>query len=549
MRANPVKPKELPRPIVVFNMALTRNRTIQSVSGAQLFLASVLREKFGDNVYMFPEPYPLDFENANPLPFGPLLAGRPLFFAVTLYDILFEATQRRVAKIREVYPQANILIGGPSVNVAKDLKALASFFPQATALVKGDGELVIGKLIEELSAEKPDYQALAGLKGVYIKHGPFEHQNNETNIIGNEEFNSIPTIVPPRSIREFLAEDVRVGKRFYLNTSRGCKKHCRFCSHQYHPVPIRWSAERIIQELIAIKQSVEAGKLPDDARNVAFDDDDFFLDRRIAVEFLERVKKDDALSKFFAFTFQGTVSSFFRKREIDRELLDLLRETKINRIGIGADGFHPEALRYLRKGHSLGSIFTLMDNLHQRKIVHSQYAILTYPSISRDIMIESISNLLRAVVTYHAWLHMNIFIRVYEGTPLEAAAKGKMPYVESGSGAIKHLPLDDLPLDDKALQRDLDLLLSVKLLKGPLAEALKRVDEPGVPVWNSIFSPLDNELVENATIGSILRLTMSGPVMQAGLLFLRSGLQQLASRPSQEITPELCQKIIEEIAS
>jgi len=548
MRANPVKPKELPRPIVVFNMALTRNRTIQSVSGAQLFLASVLREKFGDNVYMFPEPYPLDFENANPLPFGPLLAGRPLFFAVTLYDILFEATQRRVAKIREVYPQANILIGGPSVNVAKDLKALASFFPQATALVKGDGELVIGKLIEELSAEKPDYQALAGLKGVYIKHGPFEHQNNETNIIGNEEFNSIPTIVPPRSIREFLAEDVRVGKRFYLNTSRGCKKHCRFCSHQYHPVPIRWSAERIIQELIAIKQSVEAGKLPDDARNVAFDDDDFFLDRRIAVEFLERVKKDDALSKFFAFTFQGTVSSFFRKREIDRELLDLLKKLKINVVAIGCDGFHPKALKYFRKGHTLSAAFALMENLYQRKIHYTQYVILTYPAISRRVLVESISNILKAVFVYKAWLNVNFYLQAYEGTPLQAAAQDRMRYLESGSGAKKYLPVE-LHLEDAVLQQDLANLLKVKLFKGPLAEALKRQDGPGAALWNEIFVKYEKEVGEDVTIGDIAKNSLTIGMSKAGWLFLQSGLQQLASRPSQEITPELCQKIIEEIAS
>lgn len=458
------RPVRLRKPWVVFDMCFRGGtlRKPRAVPNAAMSLSLALKKSGIATPFFMNVPF-LKEGKVN-LPKDLATEGRPLFFALSLYDDIFEEIQAEVRAIKEAYPQAKIIIGGPSVNTCKDLKALASFFPDAIAFVKGDGELVITDLIRALSCQNGmDKNTIIKLKGIYVKEGVFEYQNERPNVITEEELNKQPGIIAYPS----LVHDLKKAGGLYLHTSRGCKYRCVFCSHKYQLRPIYWSAERIVQELRRIRDMVKQGILPSQAFKVIFSDDDFFQDTERAITFLELVINDPSLRKSFKFTFQGTVRSFFRnKRRLNKKLLDLLTKIRIGYLNIGTDGFHPKALRFFKKGggYTWEMVLKLMQALDKRNIPQMHYVILTYPSMTRQVLLETLENICEAYQNYSRTLMLDFhfYLTAYESNQLLPIAQELNPprTLSSRNTARKHLPVD-VPLRDNLLHKSLGKTLDI----------------------------------------------------------------------------------------
>lgn len=438
------------KPIVVFDMAFKHKgdrRYPMTVPSSAMFLAGALKD--AEPRFMrapFIQGGKIDLpESPSPI------------FAVSLYDHLFLETQRELRDIKRRYPQAKIILGGPSVNTSRNLRALASFFPEATALVKGDGEKVIGDLVAALSTKAIDREALMGMKGVYIRENGFEHWDEMPNLLSEEELNSQPGIWAYTE----LVQDIKKKKALSLSSSRSCKYRCVFCSHKYHPQPIYWTAERLVSELRRIRGMIEKGILPAEARRISFQDDDFLQNRERALDFTRQIAGDAALNKYFSFDIQASVGSFFKEGELDREMLGLLTGIKVVEVTLGTDGFHPEALKYLRKGgYSWPMVKALIEALDQSGIRQSHYVILTYPEISRQVLIETLENVLDILGGYDISFEFQL-------SPSAIESNGLMPLaiewtrigfplkrVESEDGRIKYLPTR-IPVRDGKLRRSI----------------------------------------------------------------------------------------------
>ena len=149
------------RPVVVFNMAFKdweSDSRPNFVPAAALSLAGVIRErKLATPVFMR-----APFIQAGQLDLPPDISReRPLVFASSLYDDLFRETQDELLRIRQLFPRSIIVLGGPGVNTAKDLRQLKVFFPEADALIKGDGEKAFCQLLSSLKDGRIDLEKLA----------------------------------------------------------------------------------------------------------------------------------------------------------------------------------------------------------------------------------------------------------------------------------------------------------------------------------------------------------------------------------------------------
>ncbi|MFH1541671.1 MAG: hypothetical protein ABIE84_01100 [bacterium] len=542
-------PAPIAKPRVVFDMAFQTSyekRPQSLVSGAGLSLASQLISQ-GAGIPLFTTPLfrqPIDkfrtlqFKNRalqeqTKLPEDLKDQDKPLFFALTLYDSYFYDAQAEIKHIKKLYPHAKIIVGGPSVNTRDDLAGLASFFPEVTAFVRGDGEKVFAPLIQALSRpEGIDKEVIRQLSGVHVQDGDFVFTDNTKNRLQKAEFDRLP-LLPPISA---LIDDIKKVGMLSLHTSRSCLYRCFFCSHQYR-TPITWSAERIVQELGRIKEMIENGILPKEARHIHFNDDDFFGHRQKAKDFLRLVAKDPGLNEYFSFSFQGSVASFFdQQNHLDRRLLQLLTKIKTNFINIGTDGFSQRSYAALGKTGSWRMANTLIRALAARKITQSHYAILTHPESTRGEIINNILNITHHLEKTDGFnVVINIFVTAYEGTPFmeKADELGMTRFAISPTGARIKLPVRLLPRN-KELTRD---LLTALKVRSPSLRMMNRIQRSITdPEEAKDFSRgrerirLAREFTINNKIYSREKPLQEGALGELGLLLMGEELEPLQFR-------------------
>jgi len=353
--------------------------------------------------------------------------NNPKFFFISLYDKFFKKTAEEAKRIREKYPDAFIIIGGPSINTTENLKKLAPYFPASTVFFKGDGEKIQIELLKLLAQASPNQPfepdfieklnntiEKHNIKGLYMKHFDFEIYNNEENKISEVEFEATP--------RQYdlpeLIKDIKKQGWLRLSTSRGCPYRCVFCSHKIHFKQIRWSPQRSIQELKRIRHLIKKGILPEEAKNLVFDDDDFFLKRGAAKEFLNILLEDKQLSNYFTFSFQGSVKSLNNQELLD--LLARLNQYNMTTLYIGTDTLDQEDLIFLDKpNNSIEEAFSLIDQLEQRKIRQVHYIILITPIATRENLLETIRKIELYMKLCPTFIPIFVaHLSVYENTPL-----------------------------------------------------------------------------------------------------------------------------------
>lgn len=466
------------KPVVVFDMNFSskvhHKARYNEVTHAGLCLAQALRKSGTATPHFLTKPLSEQRNGGNlPLPKN----SQPLIFALSLYDYVFAEIIREVSLISALYPDAKIIVGGPSVNTCKSLKELASFFPRVTAFVKGDGEKVFPGLISALAKSAIDKFAIYKLQGVYVKDGDFEYCDETTNVLSEQELNERPGITAYPA----LIGSTKSSGLLSLHTSRGCLYRCVFCSDKYHAQPIHWTAERIVQELRRISQMIKKGVLPREAKTIWFTDDDFFHDRQRVIDFLTLVANDPNLRNTFKFTFQGSVASFFHNGKLDLMVLYLLTRVKVEKLCIGTDGHHPFALKYFGKGNSTHEMAReLMRALEAFEIRQLHYVIMTYPEITSDILIETLENILRAYRVFKKTIafSFNFFLIAVDGNALMRLAERRFrpKHVASPTGAVKHLPFN-LPILDEELNETFSGLLEQPFID---AKSIKEMGRRGL---------------------------------------------------------------------
>jgi radical SAM superfamily enzyme YgiQ (UPF0313 family) len=155
--------------------------------------------------------------------------------------------QRRTAKcvialVRQLRPEAKIVVGGYDPSLASDVYDDASW--QVDYLVRGEGDISFRELVRALErGEEP--LAVSGLS--YRRDGRFVHNPSRpvSTLSGD-------AVLPPRRSARVLDGYTFMGRRVdIVETSRGCTFDCSFCSiiemrgRNFHT----WSVERVLADI------------------------------------------------------------------------------------------------------------------------------------------------------------------------------------------------------------------------------------------------------------------------------------------------------------
>jgi radical SAM superfamily enzyme YgiQ (UPF0313 family) len=158
----------------------------------------------------------------------------------------FAEISTNVARLRQLYPHAKHIAGGPHCNIFPD-ESMRRF----DAICVGEGEEVIKTIIRD---------ALRGsLQALYRQEAPVD-------------LNAYPfplrKFLPPRAVVDtgLLSKKHRDLLGTTVLFSRGCPYNCHFCSNQYHG-PIRYRAPELISaeiEYLKREYGIKALVLKDD---------------------------------------------------------------------------------------------------------------------------------------------------------------------------------------------------------------------------------------------------------------------------------------------
>ncbi|MDA0948487.1 MAG: cobalamin-dependent protein, partial [Planctomycetota bacterium] len=138
------------------------------------------------------------------------------------------ATLPAALRIAEHYaaarPQTPILIGGPGTTGTDRL--LLERFPQVTAVVRGEGEVTLLRVLDRLAAGR----TLAGVAGVTHRAGTEVQREEDREAL--RDLNDLPApawhLVPPLSAYKAVTGEAE--GLVPVDSGRGCSYDCSFCT-------------------------------------------------------------------------------------------------------------------------------------------------------------------------------------------------------------------------------------------------------------------------------------------------------------------------------
>jgi len=226
-------------------------------------------------------------------------------------------------------------------------------------VVRGEGHFTILELLEALEGQRP-LSEVAGLS-YRTRSGRIVH-NVDRGFCSLEEFQALPW--PDLSLVE--GHESMFTKPFM--TQWGCPYNCDFCGVirlfgrqvRYRPV------DDVLQQL----KSAFRGE------NVFFYDDNFVASRKRTVELLRRVVDEGIETHWAAQVRADSVYVSKRTREIDHELLKLMRDSGCFTVYVGYESVNPEALKSFNKQQDVQTIIDSIEAFHKYDIkVHGMFVL------------------------------------------------------------------------------------------------------------------------------------------------------------------------------
>jgi len=255
---------------------------------------------------------------------------RPDIVGATSVTLNFPPAAAILEDVKRADPSIITMMGGPHVSFTA-ANTLAGY-PGIDLIVMGEGEETIRELVESGIRK----ELLPGIKGIaYRKKGAIE-VNDPREFI--PDLDSLPQ--PARHLLP-LSRYQALGYPISLITGRGCPYECIFCQgRRMVGKRIRQrSAIRVVDEIAEIL-SYGINRI-----NVA--DDLFVTNKKKVREVCQEINKRGL--KF-------TWSAFARVNTVDRETLEIMRDTGCDSVSFGVESGNPEMLARIRKGITLDQV-------------------------------------------------------------------------------------------------------------------------------------------------------------------------------------------------
>lgn len=197
-----------------------------------------------------------------------LRSTRVRWVGISLLSTQLPEARRLARMIREASPQTRIVAGGQHIAPSS-----AHTFPEADALVTGEGELALATILSDDHATLPN------------GHGPSLNVISDARLIHGDVIQDINTIpLPDRSILARYASFARF-QRLGLLVARGCPFDCTFCHFEERSREARRYSPAAVGELLTA--AWEETGLDD----VFFLDDIFTLSRQWVLDVCDEITR------------------------------------------------------------------------------------------------------------------------------------------------------------------------------------------------------------------------------------------------------------------
>jgi len=265
---------------------------------------------------------------------------------------------------------AKIIVGGPHPS----LSPLNTFekCPSIDFIVRGEGEVIINELIEQILTENFDNQ----LSGVCSRNGNDFHIDNE--ILKVKDFSQLP--FPDLSympIHNYWCPDAVSRPMVTMMTTRGCPYRCEFCSSPaVMGKKVRgWSVEQVISELKFLH--FELG-----VKEISFVDDVFTINHKRTLELCNEIVKNNIQITWFCNA---------RADHIDEEIARAMKLSGCHQTYLGFESGSQTILDNIKKGTTIERLVKGAEILKQNGIGRSIGFVLGLPGENEETVLQSIA--------------------------------------------------------------------------------------------------------------------------------------------------------------
>lgn len=266
----------------------------------------------------------LRFKNLRKDFLGIIKEGRPDLIGTTLFSLGYKYHYRLLQKIRSLFPEIKIVVGGAHPSCLKE-KMLQECPAVDYAVVSEGDETII-----ELCRGVP----LKEIKGLLYRDNEAISYNGNRPFIADLDSLGFP------KYEAFNLKDYAI-RTIGLSTSRGCFAQCTFCAVVHtHGRRIRLrSAESVAEEIIYwYKRGYYI---------ISVVDDNFVVNRNRILKLCEILKSNNLKG------LQIKLDSGVRADCVDEELLRTMYEAGVNKLRFGVESANDHILRIIKKGETV----------------------------------------------------------------------------------------------------------------------------------------------------------------------------------------------------
>ncbi len=278
----------------------------------------------------------------------------------------YPLTLRIAREVKRLHPNIKIILGGPQASVV-DMPTMRAF-PFIDYIVRGEAEDTFPNLLKALSGMEPS-QGLEKIPGITFRKGESIIRNPNASPILDLDRLPMPAYHLDPSIKDY--------KNISLEVGRGCPFSCTFCStSSFFSRKFRLkSPQKIVEQMMFIKDRYGVN-------NIAFNHDNFVVDRRKIIEFCEALQNCGE-------DFYWSCSA--RTDQVDDELITIMSKAGCQGIFFGVETGSPRLQKKIKKNLNLSDAVRQIQCADQHGIKTAVALITGFPEETKDDLRDTIS--------------------------------------------------------------------------------------------------------------------------------------------------------------
>jgi radical SAM superfamily enzyme YgiQ (UPF0313 family) len=278
-----------------------------------------------------------------------------------------------IKQIRQLHPNAKIVIGGPDVTYNLD-----NYLNHCDFAIIGEGEQTMFELVKAIE----NNEDVSNVTGIAFKlDGELIKTPGRTKI---KEIDELP--LPDRASID-LAKYSNTWKKHHgkatlnISTQRGCPYTCKWCSTAvYGQSYRRRSPKLVVDEIILLQEVYEVEAL-------WFVDDVFTVSHKWIKAFHEEITSRNVKVKFECIT---------RAERLTEEIIELLKESGCFRVWIGAESGSQKIIDKMDRKVDVNVVREMIQLCNKKGIETGTFIMVGYPGETKEDVNLTIDHLIRS---------------------------------------------------------------------------------------------------------------------------------------------------------